>query len=150
MGAHRGGIEADGPVDPADRVVVNLHVGEDAVEGTVGGPPPVALIDGLPVAVPLRQVPPRGTGGQLPQDPVQHRAVIGPPAAPDRPRGQKRLDPPPRRIGQLMPSHHDTPSTHSQRSTSVKHQDLPDTSWGVRAATDMSSDRAVSISRGHS
>jgi len=70
MGARHGGIEADGPVDPADRVVVNLHVGEDAVEGTAGGPPAVALIDGLPVAVPVGQVPLRGAGGKLPQDPV--------------------------------------------------------------------------------
>src|SRR5690606_30854505 len=43
--------------------------------------------------------------------------------------GQKWLDPPPGRIGQLMSSHHDTPSNPVPRSPSAEHRDSPDRPW---------------------
>ncbi|GAA4611163.1 hypothetical protein GCM10023195_47140 [Actinoallomurus liliacearum] len=96
---HDGGVDADGPIQPADRIVVDLQMGQDRIEGAVTGPPAIPLIDGFPVPIPLGQVPPRRAGGQLPQHPVQHGAVIQPPPAAGRLGRQQRLDPLPGRIG---------------------------------------------------
>lgn len=98
------------PVHLADRVQVLLHPDQQTVPRAVGRPAAEPLVGGLPRPVPLGQIPPRGPRGQLPQDrvddfpPVPHRT-------PQPGHRQQRLDPLPRLISQLMPTHH-TPTTN--------------------------------------
>jgi hypothetical protein len=58
---------------------------------------------GLPGPVALREITPRGTGAQLPQDPVDHLPVIPPLATTTPATRQHSLDPRPRHIRQLAP-----------------------------------------------
>src|SRR3954452_11742378 len=59
--------------------------------------------DGLPVPERGRYVPPRDTTTGPPEHPVEHRAVIGPPATPTRSLvGQQRFQTSPFRIGQIV------------------------------------------------
>ena len=53
---------------------------QDLLPGPVQRPAAMPVIDGLPVPVPLRQVPPRAAGPGPEQDPVDHHPVIVPPA----------------------------------------------------------------------
>jgi len=106
---HDGGIDAGGPVDAAGQVVVHLHAGQDHIKGAA---PSIPLIDGSPVAVPLGPI----TGHRWPTSTRSSSAACA-----DRPTGRlgaagraKRLDPPPRRIGQPMSSHHDRPTPQDQ------------------------------------
>ena len=98
MGAHDGGVHTHRPVHRPTasswtcrwaRIAPRCHRRPTA--GTAHR--------GLPVPVPLGQVPPGGAGGQLPQHPVQHGAVIQPSPAPEWLSRQQRLDPLPGRIG---------------------------------------------------
>ena len=60
------------------------------------------VIDGLPIPEALRQVPPRAARPGTEEDPVDHRPVIGPPAALPRIGGQERPQPLPLLISQVM------------------------------------------------
>src|SRR3954447_26376259 len=63
--------------------------------------------DGLPVPERGRYVPPRDTTTGPPEHPVEHRAVIGPPATPTRSLvGQQRFQTSPFRIGQIVSRQH--------------------------------------------
>src|SRR3954466_3686310 len=63
--------------------------------------------DGLPVPERGRYVPPRDTTTGPPEHPVEHRAVIGPPATPTRSLvRQQKLHPGPLRIGQIVSMQH--------------------------------------------
>jgi hypothetical protein len=100
------GVDAEGPLHRADRVVLDDHLGQDPVPGAVGGPFPQPLVRGLPRPVALGQIPPRRPGAGLPQDRIDHLPVIAPPPTPATGRRQQGLDPRPRRIGQLTATHH--------------------------------------------
>src|SRR6185312_7354852 len=64
-------------------------------------------VDALPVPVRARHIPPRRPRSGAPQHPVDHLAVVAPPATPTRrPIGQQRLQPCPLRVGQVMPIMH--------------------------------------------
>lgn len=63
-------------------------------------------MSGLPGPIPLRQVTPRRPGAQLPQDAVDHLAVIPPLAATTTATRQHGLDPRPRPISQFTPANH--------------------------------------------
>src|SRR5690606_247771 len=112
MSPHVRGVDREHPLDLPDRVVLDLHVVQDLVPGTVRGPQPQPLVRRLPWAVLGRHVAPRRPGAQPPQDRVDHLPVITPaPTTPGRDR-QQRLDPRPRRVSQLT-----TPHTHNPDST---------------------------------
>src|SRR5262245_17071903 len=106
MGAYGAGVDRELPHDVADRVVFDDDLVEDPVPRAVGGPAPQPFVPGLPRSVALRQVAPRCTGAQLPQNSVDHLAVITPLAAATTPRRQQRLDTRPRRVGQLPTPNH--------------------------------------------
>src|SRR5690606_31831621 len=75
-------VDADhAPVDPPGKVGVGLDRLQEPVPGTVRRPAAMPLVDGLPGAVAFRQVTPRNTGADPEQDPVEHGAVVVPPAA---------------------------------------------------------------------
>jgi hypothetical protein len=110
MGPHHAAI--DNHLDLGHLVVGvrppgDLGMGQDPVERAIGRPPPEPVITALPRAVTLRNLPPRRAGVQMPQDPIEHRAMITPPTpAPRFARRQQRLDLRPRLIGQFLPSDH--------------------------------------------
>ena len=106
MSPDRTGVDTDGPLDVPDGVVLDDDLIQHAFPGAVGGPDPQPLVSGLPRPVALGQVPPRCTGAQLPQDRVDHLAVITPPPTATLDRRQQRLDPCPGLIGQLPTPHH--------------------------------------------
>src|SRR5208283_3514504 len=60
------------------------------------------VIDGLPIPEALRQVPPRAARPGTEEDPVDHRPVIGPPAALPGIGGQEHPQPLPLLISQVM------------------------------------------------
>src|SRR3954466_8270938 len=63
--------------------------------------------DGLPASERRWHIPPRDTTAGPPEHPVEHRAVIGPPATATRDLvGQQRLHPGPFRIGQIVSMQH--------------------------------------------
>src|SRR3954453_21620000 len=65
------------------------------------------VVDGLPVPVGGRQVPPRTPGARRPQHPVDHRPMIRPTTTPTRCRvRQQRLHPGPLLVAQIMPIMH--------------------------------------------
>ncbi len=106
MSPDRTGVDADGPLDVADGVVLDDDLVQQAFPGAVGGPDPQPLVSGLPGSVALGQVPPRCSGTQLPQDRVDHLTVITPPPATALDRRQQWLDPCPGLVGQLTAPHH--------------------------------------------
>src|SRR4026209_1524213 len=64
-------------------------------------------VDALPAPVRARHIPPRRPRSRAPHHPVDHLAVVAPPATPTRrPIGQQRLQPCPLRVGQVMPIMH--------------------------------------------
>src|SRR5690606_16365851 len=108
MSPHVRGVDREHPLDLPDRVVLDLHLVQDLVPGTVRGPQPQPLVRRLPWAVLGRHVAPRRPGAPPPQARVDHLPVITPaPTTPGRDR-QQRLDPRPRRVSQLT-----TPHTHN-------------------------------------
>ena len=121
VGADVAGVDADGPLHRADRVVFDLHFPQQPLPGAVGCPLAQPLVSGLPRPVALGQIPPRHAGTGLPQNRVDHLPVIAPPPTALPHRWQQRLDPRPRRIGQPTASHHEPMLTHSR--------DPQDTSW---------------------
>ncbi len=78
---------------------------ENPLPRPITRPAAMPVINGLPVPVSTRQVPPRSTTAGSPEHPIDHHAVIGPPATPTRnPIGQQRLQTSPLIIGQIMRS----------------------------------------------
>jgi hypothetical protein len=73
--------------------------------GAVAGPLGKPAIAGRPRAVACRQVTPLGSGGEDPEDPVQHLPPIPARAATLGGRRQKRLEATPLRLGQIVPLH---------------------------------------------
>ena len=106
VGPDAAGIDADGPFHVPDGVVFDDHLVEDAFPGAVRGPDPQPFVRGLPRPVSLGQVAPRSPGAQLPQDCVDHLAVITPPAASALDRWQQWFDPSPGLVGELTTSYH--------------------------------------------
>jgi hypothetical protein len=105
VGPYGGGVDAEGPFDVPDGVVLDNDLVKDPFPGAVRGPFPQPLVGGLPGPVSLGQVSPWGAGPQLPQDRVDHLPVIAPLPTPTTHR-QQRPNPSPRHIGQLTTSHH--------------------------------------------
>src|SRR5215208_7228647 len=65
------------------------------------------VVDGLPVPERWLHIPPRDTTTGPPEHPVEHRAVIGPPATATRDLGgQQRFQTSPFRIGQIVSMQH--------------------------------------------
>ena len=84
------------------------------------------VIDGLPVPEALRQVPPRAARPGPEEDPVDHRPVIGPPAAaPLRAGGQEHPQALPFLIGQVMAIQSIKHRPDLQDSTSKIHGTRP-------------------------
>src|SRR4051794_28130024 len=69
--------------------------------------------DGLPASERWRHIPPRDTTTGPPEHPVEHGAVIGPPATATRDLvGQQRFQTSPLRIGQIVSMQHPTGLPH--------------------------------------
>jgi hypothetical protein len=106
MGPDQGGVEHD------VLVIRILDEGcKDALPDAPVGPSAEALVDALPLAVALGKVVPVRTGAQHPETGVHKQPVVLSCA----PRvalfaRQKRRDPPPLRIAQLIPLRHPTSS----------------------------------------
>src|ERR1035441_3349274 len=81
MGPGDGGVRADCPVPALGLVASGPQPVQDLLPGPVQGPAAMPVIDGLPVPEALGQVPPRAACPGTEEDPVDHRPVIGPPAA---------------------------------------------------------------------
>ncbi len=81
MGPGHGGIGADRPVAALGLIAPGPQPVQDLLPGPVQGPAPMPVIDRLPVPEALGQVPPRAARPGPEEDPVDHRPVIGPPAA---------------------------------------------------------------------
>src|SRR5919112_69485 len=78
VGPHDGGVDHDVPVDLPDGIRAGLGMGQQALPGPISLPAAEPLIAGLPGPIALGQIPPRHPGGQLPQDSVDHLAMVGP------------------------------------------------------------------------
>jgi len=81
VGPHDGGVDRDHPPVLVD-IATSLQRGQDAGPGAVRGPTAVSVVDRLPTAVRLRQVPPRRPGPSPPQHPVHDLAVVLPRTGP--------------------------------------------------------------------
>jgi Resolvase, N terminal domain len=102
MGPGDRGISADRPVLALGLITAGPQPVQDLLPGPVQGPAAMPVIDRLPVPEALRQVPPRAPCPGPEEDPVDHRPVIGPPAAPRRIRRQEHPKTLPFLIGQVM------------------------------------------------
>jgi hypothetical protein len=115
VGADDRRVDADLPDDLADGVRMLLDQAQDPRPGPVPPPAQQPRVAGLPGAVPPRQVPPGDAGAQLPEDPVEDRAVVPPPLAPPGIRRQPGGDLLPCRVGQLVPPDHPAPPGRRSR-----------------------------------
>src|SRR5690606_29921743 len=141
MSPHVRGVDREHPLDLPDRVVLDLHLVQDLVPGTVRGPQPQPLVRRLPWAVLGRHVAPRRPGAQPPQDRVDHLPVITPaPTTPGRDR-QQRLDPRPRRVSQLT-----TPHTHNPDITGHMPRTFAGQGLGNSVVTIRSRGRSIKYS----
>ena len=104
------------PLQLADRIRLGLGVGQQPVPGAVASPAHEPVIAGLPRAVALGQVPPGRAGAQLPQDAVDHRAVVAPTAAAAAVAWQQRRQLRPRRIGELSAANHCVSNLHQLKA----------------------------------
>jgi hypothetical protein len=93
------------PVDTTREVGVSLDGTQDPVPHTVRRPASMPFIDGLPTAETLGKIPPRYARPNPEQDPVEHLAVIVPPAATSSRRRQVWLQSDPLSIRQITPPH---------------------------------------------
>ncbi len=106
MGTVDRGVDGDGPLHSAHRVIMDLDVFQQLRPGPVRFSAGEPLVDGLPGSVPLGQIAPRGSGPQPPQHPVNYLTVITPrTTTPIHPR-QQGLYPFPRRFRQLASTSH--------------------------------------------
>jgi len=93
------------------------------------------VIDGLPIPEAPRQVPPRAARPGTEEDPVDHRPVIGPPAALPRTGGQERPQPLPLLISQVMAFQSVKHRTDLQHQASKIHGTRPSTETSRRDRT---------------
>lgn len=92
------GVDGDGPLHLAHRVVADLHMLQQPCPRAVRLPAGEPLVDRLARRIPLGQVTPRSPGPQPPQHTVDHLPVITPrPTTPIHLR-QQGLHPLPRRV----------------------------------------------------
>jgi hypothetical protein len=76
---------------------------KDLDPGPIRRPAAMPVVDGLPVPVVARQIPPGTAGAGPPQHPVDHRSMISPPPTPARRLiGQQRFQPGPLLLSQVM------------------------------------------------
>jgi hypothetical protein len=88
-------------------VAATAQLIQDLTPGALGRPAAMSVIDGFPVPVATRQIPPRAPGPSPPQHPVDHRPVIGPASTPTRHAiRQQRRQPSPLPISQIMTIKH--------------------------------------------
>jgi len=110
VSAHDGGVHKHGPADIVVHVGLGHQGGEHPLPGAVDGPHPQPVVHAPPVAEPLRQVHPLGTGLELEGDRVDHLTMVPPAATPTRrPVRKQRLDPRPLRISQRHTRTNDRP-----------------------------------------
>lgn len=105
MSAHDGGVDRDVPIDLTRCIGRGLDLLEQKLPRPVGRPQPMALVDGLPRAEPLGQVPPLHPGPHPVQNPVDHLPVLPPPATTPVADRQERPQPFPLGICQITPPH---------------------------------------------
>ena len=107
VGARGGAIYAHFPDDLPHRIRLRLRVGQNPVPGSIAPPAVQPVSAGLPWSVALWKVPPRRARPQLPQDAIDHRAVVAPLAA-SPPRSAARVarwrSRPPRSTRRVQPS----------------------------------------------
>jgi hypothetical protein len=106
MGTHAGRIDTDDPLQLPDRFGLGLRMGQQQIPGAVAAPAHKPVMPGLPRSVPLGQVPPGRAGAQLPEDAVDHPAMVTPLAAAPPVGGQQRLKLGPCPIGELPAPNH--------------------------------------------
>ena len=107
MRPHHRRINTDNPFHRS-AVVLYLYRRKDLVPRTVSRPPPQPLMRGLPRPITLRNIPPRRTRTQLPQDRVDHHSVITPPTTTTHIHRQHRRNRRPSSISQLTTTNHTT------------------------------------------
>jgi hypothetical protein len=100
--AHQGGVEHQ---------ILVVGIGGQRIKYPLPhpslGPAGETFVCGLPLAVPIGQVLPPGTGSQHPQNRIHKQVIIrSPPASIPRLAGQQVGDPLPLRIGKFVPSNH--------------------------------------------
>jgi hypothetical protein len=106
VGTHHPGIDRDRPLRAFGMVGVAAQLIEDPGPGSITRPASMPVIDGLPVSIDRRQVPPGQATAGSPEHPVEHGPVISPPPALTRLAGQQRLQPGPLLVGQIMAIQH--------------------------------------------
>lgn len=106
MGPVDRGVDGNGPLHPAHRVITDLDVFQQLRPGPIRFPAGEPLVDGLPGAVPLGQIAPRSPRPQPPQHPVDHLPVITPRTTTSIHPRQQGLYPLPRRFRQLASTSH--------------------------------------------
>jgi hypothetical protein len=100
---HYRGIHRDGPCPGPRPHRIRLAAGPGSSPRCRPRTSGDAGTDGLPVPEPFRQVAPRVPSPGAEQDPVDHQPVIVPPVSLPRMAGQRRLQPRPFRITEVMP-----------------------------------------------
>lgn len=93
------------PVDLTGGIGRGLDLLEQKLPGSVGGPQPVAFIDGLPRPEPFGQVTPLHAGPHPVQNPVDHLPMVPPPARTPVADRQERPQPFSLGITQITPPH---------------------------------------------
>lgn len=101
VGADRGGVDVDVPVDLSRGVGDGLDTLQQSLPGAVGRPQHVPTMDGLPRAEAFRQLAPLTPGAEPVNDPVDHLPVITPPTTPVVACRQQRLQHRPLVIGEI-------------------------------------------------
>jgi hypothetical protein len=104
--ADHSGVRADRPLLPFTLITAGPQRIQDLFPGAIARPAAMPLIDGQPVPVIRRQIPPRAAGPGTEQDPVDRPPVICPPATPARVRRHQRRQPLPLPILKIMPGNH--------------------------------------------
>ncbi len=99
------GVDRHHPIEPARRVGLPLHLGEQPVPGAVVRPPGEPLIDRVPLPEPLRQITPRRTRPVLPRHPLNRETMIRPRPRPPRHRRHQRLQNGPHLVRDLATRH---------------------------------------------
>jgi hypothetical protein len=102
MGPDHGGVDGYHPFRLV-QVAATLHPTEHTCPGALSGPPPMPVLDRLPVAVGGRQVPPGRARPRTPEHSVDDLPVVHPlTAAPRRTVRQQRVQESPLVIAQVM------------------------------------------------
>ena len=93
--------EVERPIDLPAGIGLLLDGGEQLVPDPSPGPAPEASVRGLPGPVSLGEIAPGCPGSELPQDGIEHAAIVLPGSA-GLVRGQERLEPVPLGVGQFV------------------------------------------------